>query len=67
MQEDEGSCGSDNERRRHCRRLWQQVKAVERPEFEANNTKLQHEMCRLFEESWVSVESSPAVNDWQIR
>ena len=52
------TCGSDNgERRRHCRRLRQQVKAVERQEFEASNTKLEHEICRRCEESRVSFES----------
>ena len=42
----DGFCGFDNERRRQCRRLRQEVKAVGRHEFEASNTKLEHEKCR---------------------
>ena len=50
-------CGFHNEDRRHCRRLRQQVEAVERHEFEASNTKLEHETCRHCQESRISVES----------
>ena len=42
---------------RRYRRLWQQVKTLERDEFEASNTTLEHEICRHCEESSVSVES----------
>ena len=34
---------SDHESRRHYRRLWQQVKTEEGHEFEASNTRLEHE------------------------
>ena len=34
-----------------------QVNAVERHEFEASNTKLEQQICRLCEESRISVES----------
>ena len=47
----------NTERRRHCRRPWQYVKTVERHEFEATYTKLEHEMCRHCEESRVSDKS----------
>ena len=43
------------EGRRHCRCLRQQVKEMERHEFEASNTKLEHEICRRCEESRISV------------
>ena len=39
------------------------VKAVERHEFETSNTKLEHEICRRFEESMISVES---FHHWRI-
>ena len=51
------ACGFKNERRRHCRRLRQQVKAVERREFEASNKRLELEICRRCEESRVSDKS----------
>ena len=43
-------------------------KTVEGREFEASNTRLEHEMCRHCEESRVSGKSvrSPAVKDWRI-
>ena len=50
-------CGFDNKRWRQKRRLWQYVKTVERHEFEATYTKLEHEMCRHCEESRVSDKS----------
>ena len=43
-------------------------KTVEGHEFEASNTRLEHEMCRHCEESRVSGKSvrSPAAKDWRI-
>ena len=44
-------------KRIHYRRLWQQVKTVKRREFEASNTRLEHETCRHCEECRVSDKS----------
>ena len=43
-------------------------KTVEGHEFEASNTRVEHELCRHCEESRVSGKSvrSPAVKDWRI-
>ena len=57
--------GADNDRNKKANEIVrdvvgsivkEQVKAVERHEFETNNTKLEHEICRRCVESRIGVE-----------